>query len=102
MACKPLRTGLFVVVLLTGGFAAPAWAQNYSAAQMLTYRPKMPGVNYTTPAEQEMNQCKVETVRSQATGKSMGWKVVDPRGQVLRAFLDTNGDNKIDVWSYYK
>jgi len=31
-----------------------------------------------------------------------GWLVFNSAGQLLRRFLDTNGDNKIDQWCYYK
>ena len=39
----------------------------------------------------------VETV-----GGITGWVVKTDSGQVLRRFLDTNGDNKVDQWCYYK
>lgn len=32
----------------------------------------------------------------------MGYVVKDPNGLILRRFLDTNGDNKLDQWCYYK
>src|SRR5262249_11882947 len=31
-----------------------------------------------------------------------GWVVRDASGQMLRKFLDTNGDDYVDQWSYYK
>ncbi|MEQ9070731.1 MAG: thioredoxin, partial [Gimesia chilikensis] len=33
--------------------------------------------------------------------KSSGWIVYGPNGQVLRRFVDTNGDNVVDQWRYF-
>jgi hypothetical protein len=37
------------------------------------------------------------------TGKrgGSGWLVRDPQGRPVRRFFDSNGDKKIDIWSYY-
>jgi thiol-disulfide isomerase/thioredoxin len=46
----------------------------------------------------------VELAKGQklANGKTgSGWIVKDPAGRNLRRFFDTDGDNQIDVWSYY-
>ena len=32
----------------------------------------------------------------------MGWVVESPEGLILRKFIDTNGDNVVNQWSYYK
>jgi len=32
----------------------------------------------------------------------VGWVIEDPRGALLRRFLDTNNDGKVDEWCYYK
>jgi peroxiredoxin len=32
----------------------------------------------------------------------VGWIVEGPDGTILRKFVDTNGDNKVDQWCYYK
>jgi len=31
-----------------------------------------------------------------------GWTVEGPNGLILRKFVDTNDDNVVDQWSYYK
>jgi hypothetical protein len=71
-----------------------------SVEQMLKFAPKQQGVLYTTPSGADLEKCKVELIKGQ--GKGSGWLLRDPSGQPLRVFFDTNGDNKIDVWSYYK
>jgi hypothetical protein len=68
--------------------------------QMLKFTPRQPGVVCTTPVGADLEKCKVELVKGQ--GKGSGWLLRDPNGLPLRVFFDTDGDNKIDVWSYYK
>jgi hypothetical protein len=67
---------------------------------MLGYRPRQEGVNYTTPTAEAANTCTVELVKGQSKGS--GWLLKDSAKQPLRLFFDTNGDNKIDVWAYYR
>ncbi|NMC19931.1 MAG: redoxin domain-containing protein, partial [Thermogutta sp.] len=52
-----------------------------------------------TPAGDELAQCRVE---AEKIGQATGWTVKDGRGFVLRRFLDTNGDNKVDSWCYFQ
>lgn len=79
--------------------AAPAGAAP-SVGQMLNFAPRQKDVVYSTPTTAEQDKCKVELIKGQ--NKGSGWLLRDPNGQPLRVFFDTNGDNKIDVWSYYK
>ncbi len=75
-----------------------------SAAQMLQFKPKQAGVPISTPTEAELPNCKVELIKGQklASGKTAsGWLLRDPQGRMLRRFFDSDGDNQIDVWSYY-
>ncbi len=67
---------------------------------MLGYRPRQEGVNFTTPGADAIKDCKVELVKGQRKGS--GWLLRDGSGNALRWFFDTNDDNKIDVWAYYK
>lgn len=78
--------------------AIPAAAQGVSAEQILKYRPVQAGVDYDQPKPEEVPQCKVEVERS---GKGSGWVVYGPQGQILRRFVDTDGDNVVDQWRYY-
>jgi hypothetical protein len=68
---------------------------------MLALKPRQAGVALSTPTPQEQETCKVELVSGGRQGGS-GWLLLDPRGLPLRRFFDTNGDKKIDVWSYYQ
>jgi peroxiredoxin len=86
--------GLLTPALLSPAFAAPP----YAIKDMMVYVPKQKDVEYETPKPEEYAKCKVEVERR---GKGSGWVVLGPAGQVLRKFLDTDGDNKMDQWRFY-
>lgn len=86
-----------VATLLCWGSALPALAAP-TPAQILSFAPRQAGVDCTTPAPEQHKDCKVELVKTR-TGS--GWLLSDKSGPVRR-FADTNGDNKIDTWSFYK
>lgn len=62
------------------------------------FKPVQKDVEYETPAPEDFKKCRLSVER---TGKSSGWVVFGPNGQVLRRFVDTNGDNVVDQWRYY-
>lgn len=64
----------------------------------MAFVPKQKDVEYETPKPAEYAKCKVELERK---GKGSGWVVLGASGQILRKFLDTDGDNKLDQWRYY-
>jgi len=72
-----------------------------SVAQMLQFQPRQQGVNCSTPTPEEQRSCKVKLAPGKRTGSS-AWVLEDGRGLPLRRFFDSNGDKKIDIWSYYK
>ena len=87
--------------LLLWGGVAPSWVMAApGAAEVLQFHPRQQGIEITTPRPNETAACKVELVKGQ--GKASGWLLSDPNGQPLRRFFDSNGDVKIDIWSYYK
>lgn len=63
------------------------------------FRPKHGDVEFDTPDPKTYAACKVDAFR---TGKTSGWVVLGPQGQTLRRFMDTNGDDTVDQWSYYR
>ena len=70
-----------------------------SADQALRLRPIQADVDFDMPTAEEVKLC---TVRANAEPGQAGWYVYSPGGQLLRRFLDTNGDNRLDRWCYYK
>jgi thiol-disulfide isomerase/thioredoxin len=97
-ASRRLWTGLALLTacLLPGGAADAATP---SPAAALALKPVQPGVDYERVASDRVEQCRVDDL--EIPGWS-GWAVRDPEGALLRQFADTNGDKKIDVWSYFK
>ena len=83
--------------LLCWGGAAPVGAAP-TPAQVLNFKPRQPGVECTNPSPEQQKGCKVELVKS---GRGSGWLLSDASGPIRR-FFDSDGDNKIDTWSYYK
>jgi len=93
------RTPLLAGCLLLASGVSQAWAAP-TVTQMLTYRPRQEGINYTTPTAEAEAACTVELIKG--TRKGSGWLLRDGQKNPLRCYFDTNGDNKIDVWSYFK
>jgi thiol-disulfide isomerase/thioredoxin len=95
-ACRSL------IVLICLAFASrsplPA-AERPSVERILNaFHPIQKDVEYETPPPEDFSKCRVSVERS---GKSSGWVVFGPNGQVLRRFVDTDGDNVVDQWRYY-
>jgi len=67
--------------------------------QALKLAPVQKGVDYDRPTPEEAAKCVVTPIKE---GKLSGWIVQDSNGTLLRRFLDTNGDNLVDIWAYYK
>jgi hypothetical protein len=92
------RAAFFVAGCLLLAGVAPAGAAP-TAAQMLSIKPKQEGIAFATPTAEEQAGCKVELDKAD---RGSGWLLKDKDGRLLRRFFDSNGDNQIDVWSYYK
>lgn len=73
-------------------------ASSPTAAQALSLTPIQPNVSYTKPPQQELAEC---TIRPEKQNGTTAWVIRSPRGETLRRFADTNGDNIVDLWCYY-
>jgi thiol-disulfide isomerase/thioredoxin len=93
---------LLTALGLAAACAVPAWAAGNapSAAVMLKYKPSQEGVAYSIPKPEEEAGLKVELVKG--AGGAAGWMLKDAGGRPMRLFYDSNGDNKPDLWAYYK
>lgn len=66
--------------------------------QALSLTPLQKDVDYDRPGPAEAARC---TIKAETIQGKTGWVVRDASGQMLRRFLDTNGDNVVDQWCYY-
>jgi thiol-disulfide isomerase/thioredoxin len=92
------------IIFLTGFALLVTFSRSLPAADApsvelaLTFKPIQQDIEIETPEKSEYGRCKVEVEQSK---KSSGWIVYGPNGQVLRRFVDTNGDNVVDQWRYF-
>jgi thiol-disulfide isomerase/thioredoxin len=70
---------------------------NERLKQMINYLPVQPDVEIDIPTGAELDQCTLEAHKSPP-----GFVVKDGAGRVLRRFLDTTGNKKLDQLSYYR
>ena len=69
-----------------------------SVEQALKLTPIQKDVEYDRPSPDEAAKC---TIKAEKLGNQTGWVVRDGSGTILREFVDSNGDNIVDRWSYY-
>ncbi|TWU27529.1 TlpA disulfide reductase family protein [Bythopirellula polymerisocia] len=90
-----LFTALSLVILLPVSLvqAAP------SVADALKLRPVQKGADYDTPEADKIGDC---TIKAEKINGSTAWVIRGPQSEILREFGDTNGDNVVDTWSYFR
>ncbi|NLX94637.1 MAG: redoxin domain-containing protein [Rhodopirellula sp.] len=79
--------------------ATVAVGANPSAEQALQLAPLQTDVDYAQPSNDEAAKCRI---RAEKEKGGVGWVVEDANGMTLRRFFDTNGDNVVDQWAYFK
>lgn len=81
--------------------ASPAWAAAPSVEQALKLAPVQGSrdVSFDVPDANAVANC---TIKAEKIGEQTGWVVRSAEGQILRRFVDTNDDNVVDQWSYFK
>ncbi|MGI8982054.1 MAG: thioredoxin-like domain-containing protein [Pirellulaceae bacterium] len=80
-------------------FAGTAIQAKPTPAEALGITPTQQDVDYDLPTKAEVAKCTLDV---DSFGGISGFVVKDPSGEVLRRFLDTNGDNQVDQWCYFK
>ena len=96
------RLNVFAIACLglcVGVLADHATAATPTVKQALGLRPMQADVDYDRPTGAAIEKC---TVKAESSKSGSGWVVRDGAGQLLRKFLDTNRDNKVDRWCYFK
>jgi thiol-disulfide isomerase/thioredoxin len=94
--CKRFGTSLALVLAAAPAFA---WAGDApTVEQALKLAPVQSDVQYDKPSAKDAarSTLKVETI-----GGHSGWVVRDPSGEVLRKFLDDDGNGTVDTWCYF-
>lgn len=94
-----ISTGAIVALSLFAATESLPAADPPSVKLALSFRPVQKDVDIETPKPEELEKCKVKVERQ---GKSSGWIVLGPEGQMLRRFVDSDGNNYVDQWRYFK
>lgn len=81
------------------GAASPAAAQ-VNPAQVLQIKPKSDDVVITTPEPAEVAKCSLEVIKTPGGGS--GYLLSDATKRPLRKFIDSDGDGRVDTWSFFK
>lgn len=66
---------------------------------VLAYQPAQADIDIETPTPAEVAECELKV---EGEGKKSGWALYGPKGQILRRFMDTDGDSKVDEFKYFK
>ncbi len=85
-------------------FAGLAWhstcpAATPSAAAALSLKPIQGDAIFEEVEAAAVDRCRVEDIEDDAI---TGWEVIGPEGLILRRFIDSNADKKVDLWCYYQ
>lgn len=88
--------GLTIAMICLAGSALAATPSPESA---LGIKPIHSEIDYEIPSPENVDRCTVTDIEREGW---VGWEVFSPDGMILRRFADTNGDKKIDLWSYFK
>lgn len=100
VACTPLWcTAFFVAAMTTTFVTSAAHAAPPTAKAALALKPVQRGdVDYEQVPADQVDGCSVEDITIKGWS---GWEVIAADGSILRRFADTNGDKKVDLWSYF-
>ncbi len=90
------KSPLVASLLLALVAGRDALAASPSAKDALSLQPVQKDVDIERPSGDEIEKCTIK-----AEGKR-GWVVRDVSGQILRTFTDSNSDNVVDQWCYFK
>ncbi|MBT5017430.1 redoxin domain-containing protein [Planctomicrobium sp.] len=75
-----------------------SFAQEVGPETVLGYRPSHP-VEIETPTGADIKKCELKVEQE---GKGSGWALYGPQGQLLRRFMDTDADGKVDQFKYFQ
>lgn len=96
----PPRLLPLLVVSVLSCLPGPLRAAKPAVTEALKLKPvQEAGLDYDIPAAATQEKCTLDAYKR---GGVSGWEVRDPDNKVLRRYLDSNGDNRVDKWCYFK
>lgn len=97
MNAKTMMVWLLMVMVAS---SVPGWcaAQDAKLKQAMSYKPFQDGVQYEMDEEADYTGLKLTNAES--LGQA-GFLVRDENDAILRRFVDSDGDKKLDTWAYY-
>ncbi len=94
------RSNLSMLVAFIALVCAPLSAiAAPSVADAMKLMPVQKGIEFDTPTAEEIAK---SSIKAEKIGTITAWVVRGPNNQILRQFADSNGDNIVDIWSYYR
>jgi len=99
MLAQLLRSSLACAAVGVSLAPLAAFAAKPTAKEALALSPVQREIDYDVPGAKEVEKCSVDV---ETVGGITGWVVKSESGQLLRRFLDTNVDNRVDQWCYFK
>lgn len=96
-----LRTNLSrpVICIFSLLLATSAVAATPTVEVALKLTPMQRDVDYDTPRSAEISQC---SIKAEKVNGMTAWVVRGPDNEVLRQFADSDADNVVDIWSYFR
>ncbi len=94
--CLLLAGCLGLSIPLQQAWSAPSAP---SVANALKLKPVQGEVPFDSPSDAELKDC---TIRAEKQRGVTAWVIRGPNGDILRSFPDSNGDNVVDTWSYFR
>ncbi len=92
---------LAAATLMIGGILTldSVYAATPSVEAALSLTPVQSDANFEQIDKDAFARCRVEDIED---ADITGWEVIGPEGLVLRRFIDSNNDKKVDLWCYYE
>lgn len=93
----------FLVVICTSlvlgvTFSGSVSGQDAKLQQAMSYQPFQEGVTYDRPGGNDLTGLRLTNAESIG---QVGFLVRDDQEQMLRRFVDSDGDKRLDTWAYY-
>ncbi len=96
----PVKLAKFVLVFTFFLLPAVGNAQKVGPKALLGYQPAQKNdVQIEVPTAADVSKCEVKVEQE---GKRSGYALFGPQGQILRRFMDTTGDGKVDEFKYFQ